>query len=108
MAKPHVGDKIAGKIDNGLELTTLETWMSGMNAPLEDGPDWVDPLASVLDAEGKNRLFESGKAGSNGEAVDGYYSLNMRGLAKTLLSLGSTSETTESEPETRDRGRVTC
>jgi Ca2+-binding RTX toxin-like protein len=49
-------------------------------------------LTDAVDDLGRNRLFKSGAAGSNGEDADGIYTLNMRGLSKALIGLNSTKE----------------
>lgn len=63
---------------------------------LAEGPEtdfekWLAENASWLDALGENttnRLFKSAEAGTNGEDVDGFYTLNVRGLSKELLKQG--------------------
>ena len=83
----NVSQTISNKIATGVPLTTLEAWMSGI-----DAPSWLTPLTDAVDDLGRNRLFKSGAAGSNGEDADGIYTLNMRGLSKALIRLDSTEE----------------
>ena len=83
-----IADQIEAKIGTG-PLTTFETWLASDN-----GPEWLTPLAEIVDEEGRNRLFKSGEAGANGEAVDGFYTLNMRGLSKVLMATDSVTRLT--------------
>lgn len=87
---------IEEKVEDGLKLTTLESWMSGIGSDEGESPDWLQPLSEMVEKETGRKLFKSGREGSNGEATDGYYTLNMRGLAKVGLGLDSTKETDES------------